>query len=105
VRPSIMGVCRPNSVPKPPQSDGTSRVRRRGVGQRGGTLVERGGRRRLTPAAPPIGTLRMQPCSSFFSVEVLTRTGLVRYFVMVVIDLKSRRVHLAGVVHDLHEAA
>lgn len=35
-------------------------------------------------------------------MEVLTLTGLVRYFVMVVIDLSTRRVHLAGVVHDLH---
>jgi putative transposase len=40
--------------------------------------------------------------TDFFTVEVLTRTGLVRCFVMVVIDLKTRRVHLAGVVHDLH---
>ena len=28
--------------------------------------------------------------------------GLVRYFVMVVIDLKTRRGHLAGVIHALH---
>jgi HD superfamily phosphohydrolase YqeK len=34
-------------------------------------------------------------------VEVLTSIGLVRYFVMVVIDLKTRRVQIAGVVHDL----
>lgn len=40
--------------------------------------------------------------TDFFTVEVLTLTGLVRYFVMVVIDLSTRRVHLAGVVHDLH---
>ncbi|MFC1642715.1 hypothetical protein ACFL5O_08530 [Myxococcota bacterium] len=40
--------------------------------------------------------------TDFFTVEVLTGMGLVRYFVMVVIDLKTRRVHLAGVIHDLH---
>jgi transposase InsO family protein len=36
----------------------------------------------------------------FFSVEVLTLTGVVRYMVLFVIDLKSRRVHIAGVVRD-----
>ena len=35
--------------------------------------------------------------ADFFSVEVLTRGGLVRYLVLFVIDLKSRRVHVAGV--------
>ncbi len=35
--------------------------------------------------------------ADFFSVEVLTRGGLVRYLVLFVIDLKSRRVHIAGV--------
>jgi transposase InsO family protein len=35
--------------------------------------------------------------ADFFSVEVLTRGGLVRYLVLFVIDLKTRRVHLAGV--------
>jgi transposase InsO family protein len=39
--------------------------------------------------------------ADFFTVEVLTSIGLVRYFVMVVIDLKTRRVQIAGVVHDL----
>ena len=40
----------------------------------------------------------------FFSVEVLTLTGLVRYMVLFVIDLKSRRVHIAGVVRQAHGA-
>jgi transposase InsO family protein len=35
--------------------------------------------------------------ADFFSVEVLTRGGLVRYLVLFVIDLKTRRVHVAGV--------
>jgi putative transposase len=35
--------------------------------------------------------------ADFFSVEVLTLGGLVRYLVLFVIDLKTRRVHIAGV--------
>jgi len=35
--------------------------------------------------------------ADFFSVEVLTRGGLVRYLVLFVIDLKTRRLHIAGV--------
>ena len=35
--------------------------------------------------------------ADFFTVEVLTVGGLVRYFVFFVIDLKTRRVHVAGV--------
>ena len=35
--------------------------------------------------------------ADFFSVEVLTRGGFVRYLVLFVIDLKTRRVHVAGV--------
>jgi transposase InsO family protein len=38
----------------------------------------------------------------FFTVEVLTLRGLVRYFVLFAIDLKSRRVHIAGVVHEAY---
>ena len=38
--------------------------------------------------------------TDFFSVEVLTFRGLVRYFVLFVIDLKSRRVKIAGIHHD-----
>ena len=36
--------------------------------------------------------------TDFFSVEVLTRSGLVRYFVLFVIDLKTRRVEIAGIL-------
>ncbi len=35
--------------------------------------------------------------ADFFSVEVLTRGGLVRYLVLFVIHLTTRRVHIAGV--------
>jgi len=38
--------------------------------------------------------------TDFFTVEVLTSRGLVRYAVLFVIDLKTRRVHIAGIVHD-----
>jgi putative transposase len=42
--------------------------------------------------------------TDFFSVEVITRTGLVRNFVLFVIDLKTRRVEIAGIVHQLDKA-
>lgn len=38
--------------------------------------------------------------TDFFSVEVLTRKGLVRYFVLFVIDLQTRRVEIAGIVQQ-----
>jgi putative transposase len=38
--------------------------------------------------------------ADFFSVEVLTVGGLVRYLVLFVLDLKTRRVHIAGIVHS-----
>ena len=38
--------------------------------------------------------------TDFFSVEVLTARGLVRYFVLFVIDLKTRRIEIAGVVRQ-----
>jgi len=34
----------------------------------------------------------------FFSVEVITQSGLVRYFVLFVIDLKTRRIEIAGIL-------
>jgi putative transposase len=37
----------------------------------------------------------------FFMVEVLTMTGLVRYFVLFVIDLPSRRVQILGIAPEL----
>ena len=38
--------------------------------------------------------------TDFFSVEVLTRAGLVRYFVLFIIDLQTRRVEVAGIVQQ-----
>ena len=38
--------------------------------------------------------------TDFFSVEVLTRAGLVRYFVLFAIDLKTRRVQIANICHQ-----
>ncbi len=35
----------------------------------------------------------------FFTVEVLTPGGLIRYFLLFVIDLKTRRVEIAGISH------
>jgi len=40
--------------------------------------------------------------TDFFAVEVLTLTGLVRYFVLFVIDLETRRVQIAGIVRHPH---
>jgi putative transposase len=42
--------------------------------------------------------------TDFFSIEALTWTGLVRHFVLFVIDLKSRRVEIAGIIHQPHDA-
>jgi len=42
--------------------------------------------------------------ADFFTVEVLTLTGLVRYFAFFVIDVRSRRVQIAGVTHHLSSA-
>ncbi|HEU4735372.1 MAG TPA: integrase core domain-containing protein [Kofleriaceae bacterium] len=42
--------------------------------------------------------------TDFFTVEVLTFGGLVRYVVWFVIDLESRRVHIAGLTRDPHDA-
>jgi putative transposase len=39
-----------------------------------------------------------------FSVEVLTLTGLVRYLVLFVIDLQTRRVQIGGVVRQPYGA-
>ena len=42
--------------------------------------------------------------ADFFSVEVLSVFGLVRYVVFFVIDIQSRRVEIAGITPDPHEA-
>ncbi len=41
--------------------------------------------------------------TDFFTVEVLTARGLIRYFVLFVIDLKTRRVEIAGIVHQPYD--
>ncbi len=41
--------------------------------------------------------------TDFFTVEVLTTRGLIRYFVLFVIDLKTRRVEIAGIVHQPYD--
>jgi transposase InsO family protein len=38
--------------------------------------------------------------TDFFSIEVLTRAGLVRYFVLFAIDLQTRRVEIAGIAQQ-----
>ncbi len=38
--------------------------------------------------------------TDFFDAEVFTRTGLVRYFVLFIIDLKTRRVEIAGIMRQ-----
>jgi transposase InsO family protein len=38
----------------------------------------------------------------FFNVEVLSLTGLVRYSVLFVIDLQTRRVQIAGIASQVH---
>jgi len=40
--------------------------------------------------------------ADFFTVEVLTLVGLVRYHVLFVIDIGTRRVEIAGIVPDPH---
>ena len=42
--------------------------------------------------------------TDFFSVEVLTLTGLVRYLVLFVIDIQTRRVQIGGVVRQPYGA-
>jgi hypothetical protein len=41
--------------------------------------------------------------ADFFSVEVLTATGLVRHFVLFTINLRSRRVQVARISHNPDE--
>ena len=38
--------------------------------------------------------------ADFFSLEIITRAGLVRYFILFVIDLKTRRVEVAGIIQQ-----
>ena len=41
--------------------------------------------------------------TDFFTVEVLTAGGLIRYFVLFVIDLKTRRVEIAGISNQPYD--
>ncbi len=41
--------------------------------------------------------------TDFFTVEVLTSSGLIRYFVLFVIDLKTRRVEIAGITNQPYD--
>jgi putative transposase len=38
--------------------------------------------------------------ADFFTVEIVKQFGLVRYYVFFVIDIQSRRVHIAGIVYQ-----
>jgi len=40
--------------------------------------------------------------ADFFTVEVLTLIGLLRYYVFFVIHIQTRRVHIAGICHQPH---
>ncbi len=42
--------------------------------------------------------------ADFFTVEVVTLMGLVRYFVFFLIDIETRRVEIAGIANQVHEA-
>ena len=46
----------------------------------------------------------MLAATDFFTVEVATWQGLITYYVLVVMDLSTRRVHLAGITPHPHEA-
>jgi len=64
-------------------------------------LVENGldpvGGRRTTWKAFPRSHWGAIAATDFFSVEVVTWRGLVRYFVLFVIDLKTRRIKIVGI--------
>ena len=38
--------------------------------------------------------------TDFFTVEVLTRSDLVRYLVLFIIELETRRIEIAGIAPD-----
>jgi hypothetical protein len=40
--------------------------------------------------------------ADFFTVEVLTLVGLLRYYVFFVIDIPTRKVNIAGILHQPH---
>jgi putative transposase len=41
--------------------------------------------------------------ADFFTVEILRPFGLVRYYVLFIIDIQTRRVQIAGIVHQPYE--
>ncbi|MBN1655979.1 MAG: transposase [Deltaproteobacteria bacterium] len=41
--------------------------------------------------------------TDFFTVEILRPFGLVRYYVLFVIDIETRRVHIAGIAHQVYD--
>jgi putative transposase len=41
--------------------------------------------------------------TDFFTVEILRPFGLVRFYVLFVIDIETRRVHIAGIVHQAYD--
>jgi putative transposase len=41
--------------------------------------------------------------ADFFTVEILRPFGLVRYYVLFVIDIQTRRVNIAGIVHQPYD--
>ena len=45
----------------------------------------------------------MLAAADFFTVEVWTAQGLVRYHVLFVLRLATRQVHLAGIIPEPHE--
>src|SRR6516162_6708989 len=68
----------------------------------------------ITASSPPERSKRM-PWKTFirahlgalgamdlFNVEVLSLTGLVRYSILFVIDIKTRRVQIAGLARQVH---
>jgi putative transposase len=40
--------------------------------------------------------------ADFFTVEILTLVGLIRYYVFFVVHIQTRRVHIAGISHQPH---
>jgi len=46
----------------------------------------------------------VRAATDFFTVEVATWHGLVTYYVLIVIELSTRRVHLAEITPHPHDA-
>jgi putative transposase len=66
-----------------------------------GFRISWSGSRRRTFLQAHLGVIAAM---DFFAVEVLTFGGLVRHFVLFVIDLGSRRVEIAGITRQPHAA-